>query len=137
MQSVSSKSQSSGASEQDLQQLRDELVAAQRRADNAELMLLTTSDVLRRSHPAPPAPLLPPQSCCSEGRSQHTQLTAVDRTSRLLDKLQQVEAMGEGARQQMRQENVSLAAREDELLEQVHMDTPPPFLFPLLSSVFC
>jgi hypothetical protein len=41
-------SHASVASEQDLQQLRDELVAAQRRADNAELMLLTTSDILRR-----------------------------------------------------------------------------------------
>jgi hypothetical protein len=41
-------SHSSVASEQDLQQLRDELAAAQRRADNAELMLLTTSDILRR-----------------------------------------------------------------------------------------
>jgi hypothetical protein len=38
----------SGASQQDLQQLRDELSAALRRADNAELMLLTTSDILRR-----------------------------------------------------------------------------------------
>ena len=54
----------------------------------------------------------------------------MDRTSRLLDKLQQVEAMGEGARQQMRQENVSLAAREDELLEQVLMDIPPPVPVP-------
>ncbi len=39
---------SSVASQEDVQQLRDELTAALRRADNAELMLLTTSDILRR-----------------------------------------------------------------------------------------
>jgi hypothetical protein len=41
-------SQTSVATQQDLQQLRDELTTALRRADNAELMLLTTSDILRR-----------------------------------------------------------------------------------------
>ncbi len=40
--------QTSGTSQEDVQQLRDELTAALRRADNAELMLLSTSDVLRR-----------------------------------------------------------------------------------------
>jgi hypothetical protein len=50
-------------------------------------------------------------------------MSAADRTSRLLDKLQQVEAIGEGARQAMRQENVELAAHEEELLEQVHFDS--------------
>jgi hypothetical protein len=49
-------------------------------------------------------------------------MSAADRTSRLLDKLQQVEAIGEGARQAMRQENVDLAAHEEELLEKVHCD---------------
>ncbi len=46
-------------------------------------------------------------------------MTAADRTSKLLDKLQQVEAIGEGARQAMRKENVDLAAHEEELLEEV------------------
>jgi hypothetical protein len=48
LQNISSVSHTSVVSEYDLQQLRDELSAAQRRADNAELMLLTTSDILRR-----------------------------------------------------------------------------------------
>jgi hypothetical protein len=46
-------------------------------------------------------------------------MTVADRTSKLLDKLQQVEAIGEGARQAMRKENVDLAAHEEELLEEV------------------
>ena len=71
----------------------------------------------------------------SDGHSQQSQLTAVDRASRLLDKLQQVEAIGEGARQAMRHENVTLAAREDELLEQVHV--VPPFPFPVCFPIFC
>lgn len=53
-------------------------------------------------------------------------MSAADRTSRLLDKLQQVEAIGEGARQAMRQENVELAAHEEELLEQVHFYSVMP-----------
>ena len=48
-------------------------------------------------------------------------MSTADRTSRLLDKLQQVEAIGEGARQAMRQENVDLAAHEEELLEEVQL----------------
>jgi hypothetical protein len=51
-------------------------------------------------------------------------MSAADRTSKLLDKLQQVEAIGEGARQAMRQENVDLAAHEEELLEEVQLHPP-------------
>jgi hypothetical protein len=53
-------------------------------------------------------------------------MTAVERTSKLLDKLQQVEAIGEGARQAIRQENVELAAHEEELLEKVQPSIRSP-----------
>ena len=46
-------------------------------------------------------------------------MTAVDRTSKLLEKLQQVEAISEDARQALRRERSDLAAHEEELLEQV------------------
>ena len=54
----------------------------------------------------------------SDVRSQ-PHMTAVDRTSKLLEKLQQVEAISEDARQALRRERSDLAAHEEELMEQV------------------
>ena len=63
-------------------------------------------------------------------------MTAADRTSKLLDKLQQVEAIGEGARQAMRKENVELAAHEEELLEEVRSSPLVSYFNSFISLTF-